>query len=98
MLVEKPLEKNLCHNCYYKFVTNTFRCRLHNNIPCKDVIVCNDVYTKRFTYRLEDQNGNPSEEVIITPELRYSSLFNDNDNLFKEILRKLAYYEEKEWY
>ena len=94
--IENPLEKNLCHNCYYKFVTNTFRCRKNNNRPCKEILTCNDIYSKRFTCRLEDQNGNPTQTVVLTPELRYSIFHNKDKEILKEVLKKLAYYEEME--
>ena len=96
MLIEKPLEKNLCHKCYYKFVTNTFRCRKNNNRPCVEILTCDNIHTKRFTQRLEDQNGNPTQTVIFTPELRYSIFHNNEDEILKEVLKKLAYYEEME--
>lgn len=94
-LIKRPFEKNKCKNCYYKFETDNLYCRKYNNVPCKEVGLCDDIHTQRFTYRQENQIGKLTENVIITPELRYK-YHSDQDRIFKEVLRKLAYYEEME--
>lgn len=46
---------------------------------------------ERLTIRLKDQCGNPTDEIILSPYMRYQ-----DDDTKKIILNRLAYYEDME--